>query len=161
MKYQVYKDLPTTAVDSLIELASRVTFKDSYGHRCRMGANGAANLSVYENSKWFDWNRKDRAQFKAAFPEQQLTPAIIGYFLRIPKGGHLDKQTVWVDRDKCGSMVVVALQDQTFWIEGHELKMTKGQSIGFHLSKVHEIKPAEDGQLWACLMVMGDVAQLK
>jgi hypothetical protein len=161
--YTRYEKRSEAQVDALLSVKGAVPFKDSYGNRCRMGANGSKACSIYNYSKWFNWTSAQRRAFKDAFPEKVVAKAVIGHFLEIPAGtGFLDLMNYWVDKFMAGKIITVSLQDnQTFLINGNPLVLNRGDTIGFSLRELHEIKPSEAGQLWACIMVRGDLESLK
>lgn len=152
--YKHYDNLTTEEVESLVELSKEVKFKDSGGTRVRMGANGSNALSIYNYSKWFTWKHKQREVFKAAFPENSKDSIVQGWFLKLPAyKGFLDLQDTWVDNPMSGRVIATALQDQTIYIENTAIDVKKGEQIGFSLCSLHEIKPSDKGQLWACVMI--------
>lgn len=154
--YKHYDKLTDTEVEDLIALSKELKFKDSKGHRMRVGANAPRVLSVYNYSKWFEWRHKQREQFKTFFPEIALPKITQGWYLEIPANtGLLDLMTVWVGKPLSGRIIATALMDQSIFLDGQEVCVKKGEQIGFSLCTPHEIKPSEQGQLWACVMIHG------
>lgn len=154
--FKHYEKLTNEEVESLIELSKDVKFKDSKGSRMRVGANAPKVLSVYNYSKWFEWKHKQRELFKTAFPEVVLPKVLQGWFLEIPAGdGLLDLMNIWVGKPHSGRIVATALKDQVIFLDNKEVRLQKGEQIGFSLCTLHEIKPSTEGQLWACVMFHG------
>lgn len=155
--YKQLLDNSKAEVESLLELSTQVKFQAAEGYRRRVGANGPNALSRYNVAKWFDWTHDQREQFRVAFPVPLQRKAIQGWFLEIPRGtGFLDLMNYWVDKPLSGSVVCTALKNQTILLNNTPIKLVKGQQITFKLDVLHEIKPSKEGQLWACIMYLGD-----
>lgn len=152
--YKHYDDNTEEEVEELLTLSKEVKFQKAEGHRRRMGANKASALSRYSMAKWFDWKHAQREIFRTKFPVPIQNKILQGWFLEIPRGtGFLDLMNYWVDKPRTGKVVCTALQNQSIYLDHIEVKVKKGQQIGFSLQTLHEIKPSKTGQLWACVMI--------
>lgn len=148
--------LPDAITLELENLSNKLPYRHSDSIRRRVGANGQDALSVYSNSKWYNWDRKTRAHFKLLFPDQYVKKALIGWFLDIPReDGFLDLMTYWKDDVMPAVVAAYALRDnQTLWLDGKPFTANRGEGILFTLDCLHEIKPSQDGQRWACVMYL-------
>jgi hypothetical protein len=155
--HRIYPALSAEQQAELIELSKEMKWIEAYSFRRRMGVNGADALSIYKNTRWFTWTAKQRNKYKALLPEHMVNQAVVGWYLDLPAGdGFLDRMTVWVDKPNSGTAIAYALRgDQTILINDKPVLVKQGQGIGFSLREIHEIKPSEEGQLWACVMVRG------
>lgn len=152
--YRRLQNEPADKVTGLIELSQSVRFKDSRGSRCRMGLNGSKACSIYNYSKWFDWKAAQRAFYKTCFPKHAMDQVLQGWFLELPpKTGFLDVMNYWVGADCAGTIVCTALRDQSIIIGDETVGMHVGERLSFNLRTIHEIKPSDHGQLWACIMI--------
>jgi hypothetical protein len=158
--YKQLLDNTKEEVEALLALSRQVKFHAAEGYRRRVGANGPNALSRYNVSKWFDWTHAQREAFRPNFPEPLQRKAIQGWFLDIPKGtGFLDLMDYWVGKELSGSVVCTALRKQTILLNRTPLTLEVGEQITFKLDVLHEIKPSKHGQLWACIMYLGDPKQ--
>lgn len=151
--YELLEPISDDNVTALQEIMGVQTFHEN---DMRVGANGIEQLSVYETTKWLEWSRADRAEFKAALPTEFVEKAVIGSFLHLPANtGFLDTQDFWTKTPMAGTMCSYALEDDMdITINGQVVPVAKGQGIKFHLSNVHEISSKASSQNWACLMCM-------
>lgn len=155
--YKYFENNSPAEVQDLLKLSEEVKFQAAEGYRRRVGANGSNKLSRYNVAKWFDWTHAQRETFRSVFPIPLQRKAIQGWFLDIPRGtGFLDLMDYWVDKPMSGSVCCTALKDQVIHLDHKPIKIKKGQQISFSLCTLHEIKPSKEGQLWACIMFMGD-----
>lgn len=144
-------NLNEETVSRLQSLNAEVAMTD---HNRRVGANGAARMSVYTYSKWHTWNRLQKTQFKQSFGSEVDT-AVIGWFLHFPPiTGFLDLMTAWVDtKTSAGTIIAYALDNnQTIILNNTPVIVNKGEGIKFSLRVPHEIRQSSTGQHWACLM---------
>ncbi len=155
--YVRFPKLSDEALATLQRLRDQVQFTESESHRRRMGENGQQALSRYRYSRYFFWPHAIRSAFKAQFPSKQAGQAVVGWYLELdPEVGFLDRMTYWVGKRQSGTSIAYALHaDQVIYINDEPVTVPKGEGIGFNLSEIHEIKPSDDGQLWACVMVLG------
>lgn len=146
-------NLEATAIATLKSLQDTVNFKSD---RIRLGANGAANISVYSFSKWKEWNRETRNSFKECFKSTDIENALIGWFLHLPANtGFLDQQTAWVNETAAGTVIAYSLTDNNnITIDGTEASLSTGEGIKFSLKNIHEIKTSDSDKSWACLMLL-------
>lgn len=159
--YKLYDPLTADELASLQKLADTVKFNPATGVQRRRGANAPKINSIYNTSKWFDWTAINRAGYKNYFPKQVHEKIIQGWFLELPpKVGFLDVMNYWVDKPSSGTIIATALKDQTITLDGKAVAVSKGNQIGFHLSTLHELKASKSGQLWACVMYLGDFAAM-
>ena len=161
--YVRYPKLSDDNLATLEELVRELNWVASISHRRRMGENLQDNLSQYTNTRWFKWTHEQRQRFRSAIPENQHSKALVGYFIEFaPKTGLLDRMTTWKDDPaNSGTIIAYALKDGVILLNDTEVDVKRGEGIGFNLSVIHEIKPSDNGQLWANLMVMGDPAKFK
>jgi hypothetical protein len=152
----MYELLDSISTDSIATLKTLLGEVPLNGDDIRVGAGGVENMSVLQSGKWLDWTREQRATFKSALPEDQVSKAVVGSFLHIPATtGFLDAQDYWVNAKMCGTMYAYALETgQKIIINGKSVTVKKGQGIKFSLKEVHEIKGTSADQNWACLMLM-------
>lgn len=154
--YKQYTDVTETELEELETLSKEVKFQKAVGHRRRVGANGPNALSRYNVAKWFDWTHAQRELYRTKFPEPIQGKILQGWFLDIPRGtGFLDLMDYWVGKPLSGTVICTALKNQSIYLDHKEIKVKKGQQIGFNLQTLHELKPSKDGQLWACVMILG------
>lgn len=154
--YKYFDPLTESEVAVLTELTDHVKFTPAEGMYRRRGANAPAVNSIYNTSRWFDWHSTHRAIFKQFFPTTVRDKIIQGWFLEIPEHkGFLDLMDYWVDKYLSGRVIATALKDQSIYLDGKEIRLRKGEQIGFSLRTLHEIKPSRTGGLWACVMIMG------
>lgn len=154
--YQYYEKLTPEEVDELVELSKTVKFSKAEGYLRRRGVNAPLVNSEYNFSRWFDWKAKQREQYKQYFPTTVREKIIQGWFLELPAHtGFLDLMDYWVGKYHSGRVIATALKDQSIWLDRKEIRLNKGEQIGFNLAELHEIKPCEDGGLWACVMFLG------
>jgi len=152
----IYPALDEQNVKALVELRSEFELPNVRSNSRRMGENSCHNLSVYKNTRWFSWNRDQRQRFKDALPKKQWEKAVVGWFLDFPaKEGFLDRMTTWVNEVQSGTIIAYALRtNQSILINDEPVMVKKGEGIGFSLRNIHEIKRSQEGQLWACVMVL-------
>ena len=142
-------------VNELLEIASKVSFRDSSSVRRRMGVNGAAALSVYEVAKWYYFGSQNRKRFKAQFPHDKISKAYTGWYLRVPEKGFIDKIAMWVDKASQNIYYFsVALHDgQRILIDDVPHTFNRGDVLWFNLKSTYEIPVTDTEQLWACILV--------
>lgn len=149
----MYETLPTLTEESITKLTDLQLSVSLSNKDIRLGASGINNISVYEQSKWTTWTREQKLTFKevmGSFVEK----AIVGWFLKFPaNSGFLDTMNAWAESKSAGTIVAYALKDgQNIWINGSEVTVNKGEGIKFNLKHIHEVKPSNNDQIWACLM---------
>ena len=106
--YIRFKEFSPEAVDRLTAISNEVNYKDAYSHRRRVGERGAANLSVYRYSRWYDWTKAQREAYKADHLQDAINNAVVGWFLDIPAGtGFLDRMTAWVGKPMSGTVIAI------------------------------------------------------
>ena len=154
MNYKVFPAVSKATVKKYIELSETINFTQAEGSKRRVGLNKEKALSIYKYSKWFSWNYKQRAIYRELLGQHRSGRSIQCWYLDIPAGdGFLDVMDYWVKHPVSCSVVSVALKgNQSIWIDGEEVIVKKGEAIGFKLNSLHEIKPSENGQMWACIM---------
>lgn len=154
--YKYFEPLNEKEVNDLEQLSKEIKFTKAEGYRRRRGANAPKVQSVYNFSRWFDWTSQQRNGFKEHFPISVQEKIVQGWFLELPPHiGFLDVMDFWVDKPNCGRVIATALKDQSIWIDNKEIRLNKGEQIGFTLESLHEIKPCREGGLWACVMFLG------
>lgn len=153
-----YTRLPPLSKDNvaaLLQLYTELDPPEAVSHHRRNGVNIQNNLSVYKNTRWFWWSRKQRQLFKDNYLSAFTNKALVGYFIEFPaKRGFLDRMEAWVDSDSAGVITAYALNDnQHIWLDGTKVVLSKGEGIAFSLRRVHEVKPSKTRAVWANLMV--------
>jgi len=140
-------------LDKLTRLSGVVKYSDKIEH---IGVNGYSRLSVYNTSKWYDWNRQQKQEFKSCFEDELSNKAIIGWFLKFPKNvGFLDKMEYWKNTNSAGVVLAYALHDgQEIYINENKVEVSIGEGIAFSLRTTHEVKTKLTDQHWACLLTM-------
>lgn len=143
--------LESSTVTTLTNLMSSVNFTDK---NIRLGAGGIDNRSVFTYSKWYDWNRTQKNNFKDCFQSSVIDTTLVGWFLKFPANtGFLDLMDNWVETPEAGTVLAYALKDnQKIVLDGTEVTVAKGAGIKFKLSVPHKIETSASGQDWACLM---------
>lgn len=162
MAHVTVPSLTTSQLASLKQLYRNMPELKQPVEPLHLGDNGLENPSIFQTVHWFDMTRKQRHQFKEAFPDAIIQRAVNGWFLRFPKRtGRLDRMTHWVGQPLTGSVVSYSLADnQVFSVDDVEMTFNAGDGVGFALNQPHEVKPSKDGQRWACVLIVGDPAQL-
>lgn len=155
--YTLLPALDDQKVADLLALREEVTMLDSVGHRLRIGKNILDKESKYSYSRWFSWNRHQRAKYKQLIPENIVKRSLQCWFLEFaPDTGFLDTMVAWVGSKGCGTAIAYALKDgMHINLEGQNVFVKKGEGIAFHLSTVHQVNPSPAGGLWACVMIRG------
>lgn len=147
--YELVTKLNDDAVSSLEVLQQEVEFRTD---DIRVGKNAPSVMSVYKHSKWYNWNRIQKATFKEAMGSHVDT-AVVGWFVTFPRSGFLDVMTYWQDMVSAGTVVAYSLTDNNkIIVSGQEVTLNKGEGIKFSLKEIHEIKPEGFERNWACLM---------
>jgi hypothetical protein len=137
-------------VDRLSALMLQVKMNDTTEH---YGVNGFEKISVYTGSKWYDWNRLQKKEFKECFDSNYISKALIGWFLHFPANtGFLDLTRYWEDKSIANSVISYALTDSEIWLNNECVTVAKGEGIAFSLRVPHEVKTKSAEQNWACLM---------
>lgn len=139
----------------LLDISTRVTFRDSKSVRRRMGVNKWNALSVYNVAKWYFFGHKNRAEYKAQFPADKIEKAFTGWYLHVPEGGFIDKIATWVDKTTQNMHYCsIALHDnQTILINDQPYTFNKGDVCWFNIKCTYEIPVTTTEQLWACILV--------
>lgn len=155
--YTLLPALTESQIEELVKLRGELTLSESTGARLRVGKNILKKQSKYSYSRWFSWNRHQRALYKSIIPGTVVGRAVQCWFLELePVNGFLDVMTYWVDKPSSGTVVAYALQDDMcINLNGHVIQVPKGEGIAFHLSTIHSIPETPEGQLWACVMLRG------
>lgn len=136
----------------LDNLSNQVSYRTN---NIRVGANGPEKMSVYSYSKWFDWNRIQRRDYKSSFSSELSNEAMMGWFLKFPQTvGFLDLMTYWIGNKLAANVASFALKDQEIIINGQKIPVLRGEGIKFSLAVPHEIKPSNHEMKWACLMLL-------
>jgi len=140
-------------LDKLARLSRVVNYSDKIEH---IGVNGYSQLSVYNTSKWYNWTRQQKQEFKSCFDTEFSNKALIGWFLKFPKDtGFLDKMEYWKNTDSAGVVLAYAICDnQEIYLNENKVEVNKGEGIAFSLRAMHEVKSKLTDQHWACLMTM-------
>jgi len=152
----MHKQLPkltTENLNKLENLSNTIVYRDKIEH---IGVNGYSRLSVYNTSKWYDWSRQQKQEFKSCFENTLSNKAIIGWFLKFPKDtGFLDKMEYWKKTNSAGIVLAYAMRDdQEIYLDETKVSVNEGEGIAFSLRTTHEIKSKITEQNWACLMTM-------
>lgn len=156
MKLNTFK-LDDETLEKMQDLAARTPLYRATGQRIRVGEHGKDNLSVYNYDRWYGWKAKDRNLFKECFPESARDLMLVGHFLEIPDGGHLDRMVAWVGVKQSGYMLSFNIGEEParIIISDREVEVPVGGSVGFSLIEPHEIPKREGGRdLWACTMLL-------
>lgn len=161
--YKLYPKLSKDAIDNLKALRGELPMVESHSIRRRMGENGPARLSWYLTTRSFTWTAAQRARFVAELPPVQTKGSLVNWFVEYPaKTGFLDRMVYWVGADIAGTVIAYALDgDYEILIQDKRVVVPRGEGIGFNLREIHEIKESKTGQLWACMMVLGDPGNFK
>jgi len=147
--YKTLTSLNQESVELLQTLKDEVRFRSD---NIRIGANKTANRSVYSESKWYDWTRDQKSQFKTAMGNL-VDNAVVGWFINFPKNGFLDEMDYWLDKTSAGTIVAYSLTDNNkIIIQDEETVCQIGEGISFSLKQIHEIKPEPINRTWACIM---------
>jgi hypothetical protein len=151
--YTQRETLSSESLTALDNLKSVVTFK---ANSTRLGANKFDKLSVYEFSKWKDWSRDQRANFKSCFTSSDVDKSVIGWFLSFPANtGFLDTMNAWQDAKASGTILAYSLTaNNKITISGTEVTLNRGEGIEFSLTNEHSVSILASERNWACLMLM-------
>lgn len=150
--YEKLTKLNDTNFNTLLSLKSSAVFTRN---GMRLGLNRTDNLSEYTLSKWKDWTKSQRDQFKNCFDRQYVDKSVIGWFLNFPSNtGFLDLMNTWENSENCGTVVAYSFENQEIFLDGTCINLTAGEGIKFKLSITHEIKKSSLDRNWACLMLM-------
>ena len=151
--YTLREALSSDNLATLNTLRSGVDFVST---RTRLGANSFDKLSVYEYSKWKNWTREQRASFKSCFSEDDISKAVIGYFLKFPANtGFLDEMNAWQDATSAGTIVAYSLTaNNSITIDNQAISVEQGKGIEFSLAQLHSVSASSTEGNWACLMLM-------
>lgn len=142
---------------SLRALCSEVRLIPATGTRRRTGENPKA-LSTYNYSRSFDWSAGQRERFMQCVPDEHRARFNVGHFLEIPvRTGFLDRMVAWKGTLNCGYMISfnIGQHPAVVYLEDEAVEVGVGDALCFSLAEVHEIKPTPQGQLWACVMLVG------
>lgn len=145
--------LTSETVSKLSNLSDNVQYSSKIEH---LGVNGCDRPSVYISSKWYDWTRQQKQEFKICFDSAYTDAALIGWFLKYPKDtGFLDRTEYWKNTNSAGIVLAYALNDgQDIHLDDVKVPVLKGQGIAFSLRIPHEVKAKNTEQRWACLMTL-------
>jgi hypothetical protein len=151
--YTLRETLSSEYLTALDNLKSAVTFKSN---STRLGANNFNNLSVYEFSKWKDWTREQRSNFKSCFNSSDIDKSVIGWFLNFPANtGFLDTMNTWNGAKASGTILAHSLTaNNKIVINGAEVTLNRGEGIEFSLTNEHSVSISAAERNWACLMLM-------
>lgn len=151
--YKKLTNLPIENLQKLQELSRIVIYKNKIEH---LGVHGYQRLSIYTNSKWYDWTRQQKQEFKSCFETDYVNKAIIGWFINYPKEvGFLDRTEYWKTTNSAGIVLAYALTDGLdIHLNDTRVTVNQGEGIAFSLRIPHEIKAKTVDQRWACLMTM-------
>jgi len=150
--YEKLTKLNDTSLNILLSLKSSIALTQN---EVRLGHNRADNLSEYRFSKWKDWTKSQRDQFKNCFDSQYVDRSVIGWYLNFPANtGFLDLMTTWKNSTNCGTIVAYSFENQEIFLEGNGISVMAGEGIKFKLNVAHEIKKSSLDRNWACLMLM-------
>ncbi len=157
-KYVVLPRIQHNELETLLEMAAEVPFKECISHRRRIGVNRENALSVYSTSKDVAWSHKQNKKIRKSMHPVHVDNSLTIYYLKFPKEeGFLDDMDAWLDTENCGTMVSYALTDGcTIKIDGQEVTLNKGQGVAFKLNVLHSVPKRDFEQLWLCSMVFGD-----
>ena len=153
MTHIVKTALSSDNLAALDTLKSNVEF---VSNSIRLGANSYSNLSKYEFSKWKNWTRIERSDFKSCFTADDINKAVIGYFLKFPANvGLLDTMNAWDGVSVAGTIVAYSLTDNNgITIDGQAVSLNRGQGVEFSLTNTHSVSTSSTERNWACLMLM-------
>lgn len=148
--------LPTISNEAIDKLKSILSSVELSSTGRRIGENGTDNMSVYETSRWYDWNMTNVEEFKSQFDPAHVEKAITGWFLHLPANtGFLDVMDYWVDKPDSGIAVAYSLTDNnSIIIDGSTHTCNAGDGIKFSLRNKHEIKASSADKSWACLLLL-------
>jgi len=147
--YTLLQKLEEEKIKSLNDLLHSVNFQNK---DIRPGKNAPQIMSVYNHSKWYNWQREQKNNFIEALSNYSNT-AVVGWFLSLPADGFLDTMDYWQNMVSAGTITAFSLTDNNpIIIEGSTLTIERGAGIQFHLKQLHEIRPATFERNWACLM---------
>jgi hypothetical protein len=150
--YEKLDKLNDPTINKLRDLKNSVPLANK---EIRLGINRTDNLSIYKTSKWKDWSKSQRDEFKRCFNSVYVEKSVIGWFLDFPSdSGFLDLMNAWKDSSNCGTVIAYALDDQEIYINKLPIQIKAGEGIKFKLSVDHEIKKSSSDRSWACLMLM-------
>lgn len=153
MSIETLPAISNETVDNLKSILSSVQLS-STGRR--IGEHGVDNMSVYETSRWYDWDMTKVQEFKNQFNPTHVEKAITGWFLHLPANtGFLDVMDYWVDKPDSGTAVAYSLTDgNSVVINGTTYTCNAGEGIKFSLRNKHEIKTYSADRSWACLLLL-------
>jgi hypothetical protein len=152
----MYETLTTLNSENLTALRNLRDQLQYNSNVIRLGVSGADNPSVHQVSRWKNWTRAQKTDFKNQFSQEFLDTAVIGWIVKYPANtGFLDKMNAWTDSKVAGTVVAYALEDsQNIWIDDIEVIVNSGEGIKFSLKQLHEVKKQSTEQSWACLMCL-------
>jgi hypothetical protein len=150
------ENLPAIGNDTVDNLKSILSSVELLSTNRRVGENGVDNMSVYETSRWYDWDMNKVQEFKDQFDSAHVEKAITGWYLHLPANtGFLDVMDYWVDKPDSGTVVAYSLTDgNNIVINGNTYTCNAGEGIKFSLRYKHEIKTNPAVRSWACLMLL-------
>ena len=148
--------LPAISNDTIDNLKSILSSVELSSTGRRIGQNGVEHMSVYETSRWYDWDMNKVDQFKSQFDPAHVEKAITGWFLHLPANtGFLDLMDYWVDKTDSGTAVAYSLTDgNSIIINNNTYTCNAGEGIKFSLRYKHEIKTYSADRSWACLLLL-------
>lgn len=149
--YSSVTKLDTASVAELDQLTQEVEF--SYGD-VRPGANAPSVVSKLGHSKWYDWSRTQKNNFKNLL-QPHTEKAVVGWLLKFPENGFLDTQDYWVDTRNAGTIVAYSLTDgNRLEVAGERIECKRGEGVRFALNQLHSVPAEKYERNWACLMQM-------
>ena len=152
----MYNLKETLSSDKLAALDTIKSGVDFVSNTVRLGVNNYDNLSKYEFSKWKNWNREQRSNFKSCFASEDIDKTVIGYFLKFPANtGFLDEMNAWQDAKAVGTIIAYSLtENNSITIDNQVVSVNRGQGVEFSLTNSHSVSTSATEGNWACLMLM-------
>jgi hypothetical protein len=151
----MYKKLANISNESVIKLEALNAIVKQSNEIQHVGVNGYNKLSVYTTSKWYDWTRAQKQEFKNCFAPELVEQSLIGWLLTFPRTtGFLDLMDYWKDTDSAGVIVAYALDNNEIYLNGTRVVVHQGEGIAFSLRTEHEVKKKAIEQKWACMMLL-------
>lgn len=157
--HKLLDKLDDTVRNELLTLSKSITFKPAVSHRRRMGMSGKNKLSVYNNSKYLKWTSEQRATFNTCLGKELTDKALVCWFVEFPaETGFLDKLNTWVKNVSPAWLVCYLVEGKgKVTLNDQVIELEAGQGIAYSLANIHGVESTQEGSLWACVMIPGEV----
>lgn len=157
--HKLLEKLDETVRNELLTLSKSVTFKPAISHRRRMGMSGKDKLSIYNNSKYLKWTSEQRSIFKTCIGDKLANKALVSWFVQFPaETGFLDKLNTWVNSPSPAWLYCYLVEGKgKVGLNEQVIELEAGQGIAYSLANIHSVETTQEGSLWACVMIQGEV----